>query len=58
MAAEEVVAQGGGALGAAVEADMRSGAGAARAGKGLGAYLVRLWGAVETRRRCVNEEIE
>jgi hypothetical protein len=36
----ELVAQGGGALGAALEADMRSGAGAAQAGKGLGAYLV------------------
>jgi hypothetical protein len=41
-----VVAQGGAALGAAVEPDMRSGgAGAAQAGKGLGAHLV---GAVET----------
>ena len=41
----EVVAQGGGALGAAAEADMRSGAGAAQAGKGL---VRTLWGAVET----------
>ena len=42
----EVVARGGGALGAAVEQDMRSGgAGAAREGKGLGAYLVGArWG--------------
>ena len=41
MAAAEVVDHGGGALGAAVEADMRSGgAGAAQAGKGLGAHLV------------------
>jgi len=46
LAAEEVVAQGAGALGAPVEADMRSGgAGAAQAGKGLVSTLL---GAVET----------
>ena len=55
MAWEEVVAQGGGALGAAVEADMRSGgAGAAQAGKGLGEYLVGRGGD----RRAENEEVE
>jgi len=53
LAWEEVVAQGRGALGAAVEADMRSGgAGAARAGKGL---VRTLWGAVETGGRRMKE---
>ena len=51
----ELVAQGGGALGAALEADMRSGAGAAQAGKGLGAYLHSM-GAVETGQRAENEQ--
>jgi hypothetical protein len=56
LAAEEVVAQGRGALGAAVEADMRGsgGAGAARAGKGCGTHLVGRGGD----RRAENEEDE
>jgi hypothetical protein len=61
LAAEEVVAQGGGALGAAaVEADMRSrGAGAAQAGKGLGAHLVgRAVGTGGRRVRKTNQQSE
>ena len=55
MAWEEVVAQGGGALGAAVEADMRSGgAGAARRREGAGAHLV----GRGRDRRAENEEVE
>ena len=52
LAEEEVVAHGGGALGVAVAADMRSGgAGAAQAGKGLGAHLVgRGGGEAENRK--------
>ena len=54
-AEEEVVAQGGGALGAALEADMRSGgAGAAQAGKGL---VRTLLGAVETGGRRIGSRI-
>jgi len=53
LAEEEVVAHGGGALGVAVAADMRSGgAGAAQAGKGLGAHLVGRGGG--WRRRAAN----
>ena len=55
MAWEEVVALGGGALGAAVEADMRSGAGGRGASReGAGAYLVGRGGD----RRAENEEVE
>jgi len=50
LAEEEVAAQGAGALGAAVEADMQSG-GASR--EGAGAYLV---GHGEAG-GCVNEEV-
>jgi len=52
----EVVAQGGGALGAAVEADMRSGGALARRGEGKGRVRT-LWGAVVTG-VAENEEVE
>jgi len=55
----EAVALGGGALGAAVEADMRSGAGAARRGegKGVGAHLVeRAVGTGVAENEVVEEE--
>ena len=56
LAWEVVVAQGGGALGAAVEADMRSGgAGAAGRREGAGAYLV---GRAVGTGVAENEEVE